>query len=502
MRRSRILSACPTVLLLTAAVMAFLAAPIRGDQNLLMNGDFEMSPDPFDPGGINKWAVFGTGDIQALQNVGYTTSSHSAAFNVTGNSDQSVLGQTFSTNSGQYYALDFDAGIYGTPTSPPQFRVQVMDGIGSLIDTFITPPSANTFDPNLVQFRHYHYVFLTNTANTTLTFMDFGTGNASSDTLLDSVSITPTSTPTPTPSPNPGPNIVANGDFETPPFDVNGDINGWAVGSPFKVTATAEGATSGTHAAAFNVGGDSQGTTLTQTLQTSPGHLYVLSFDTGLFGQKGGPVLMHVQALGGSAVLDQTVAAADVGFQHYQFFFTADSTTTTLQFADVGAGNGGSDTLLDTVAVGAQQGAPLSYTDWKTYHFTSGQQNNPNISGWSADPDKDGIRNGLEYFCDIDPMGGFKPSESAAIPQIGIQTDNGSRYLTFSYRRPIGWNGIPAVVAVANSIPTWDTTGGQLQVVGSPVPVGDGISETVTVRLSTPLGTAPQHKFLQLQLTQ
>src|ERR1700761_7594957 len=132
---------------LTIGLLLVTGGSVRA-QNLLLNGDFESPPDPHDPLGINHWFVFGTSDIQALQNVGYTTATHAAAFNVTGDSDMSVLGQTFSTTIGQYYALDFDAGIYGTPTSPPQLRIQVFDANTAPVDTIITPPSANTSDPN------------------------------------------------------------------------------------------------------------------------------------------------------------------------------------------------------------------------------------------------------------------------------------------------------------------------------------------------------------------
>ena len=43
-----------------------------------------------------------------------------------------------------------------------------------------------------------------------------------------------------------------------------------------------EGATSGTHGAVFNEGGDSQGNVLYQTFNTVAGQSYILEFDGGV----------------------------------------------------------------------------------------------------------------------------------------------------------------------------------------------------------------------------
>jgi hypothetical protein len=69
--------------------------------------------------------------------------------------------------------------------------------------------------------------------------------------------------------------------------------------------------------------------------------------------------------------------------------------------------------------------------------------------------------------------------ETAALTRASIQTDNGSHYVTFAYQL-IGWSGNQPCL-VANNLSTWDTSGNQIeQEVGS---VGDGITETVTVRI-------------------
>ena len=137
-----------------------------------------------------------------------------------------------------------------------------------------------------------------------------------------------------------------------------------------------------------------------------------------------------------STVLDETTTPAyantssppAVAFEHFQFYFVADSANTTLRFTNMGIGSTNYDLVLDTVAVGAQQGPQPTFAQWKTAHFTPSQQGDSNVSGWTADPDKDGIPNGLEYFCDTDPMGGIHSSEAAALTRASLQTDNGSHY--------------------------------------------------------------------------
>jgi hypothetical protein len=76
------------------------------------------------------------------------------------------------------------------------------------------------------------------------------------------------------------------------------------------------------------------------------GRLYVVQFDGGIYGQASG-LQLRLQVIGSSTTLDQTVTPppgntftpAAVVFQHYQFFFTADSTRTTLRFTYIVAEN-------------------------------------------------------------------------------------------------------------------------------------------------------------------
>ena len=51
-------------------------------------------------------------------------------------------------------------------------------------------------------------------------------------------------------------NLLSNGDFETPPYDTV--AGGWTVGGTGHIAEATEGSTDGDHAAAFNIGGDTE----------------------------------------------------------------------------------------------------------------------------------------------------------------------------------------------------------------------------------------------------
>ena len=488
--------------------LAPTAAPLP-----LTNGNFESAP--FDSNGtISGWTVGGAADLAASAE-GATTGSHSAAFSIGQDSQSNTLSQTFATIIGQDYNLEFDAGVFGTHSGGPlQFRARVYDSVtgSSLLDQTVLPPEAGTLNANAVTFNHYRFSFNATGASTTLEFSDIGTGASGADIILDTVSVaaptpapTPTPVPTPTPTPTPPSTLLNNGSFESPPFAQLGTVAGWTVSGHMHVAALEEGAADGTHSAAFSAGDDSQGNVLSQSFATSPGQTYNIDFDAGIYGITDSTLQLQVQVLGSS--LSQTVAPPDAGttdpsqvqFQHYHYSFTATGSVATVQFTDFLLGNDNADIVLDKVAIVPQ---PTSYTQWVTANFTTGQQADPNICGWPADPDHDGIPNGLEYFLHTDPMAGLTVADSAALPAASIQTNNNSRYFSLSFRRLAGWNGNPAVVAVSDNLSGWDSSGNQIQQVGNPVPTGDGVTETVTVQLKTPITPSMTRKFLRLQLSQ
>ncbi|MEY2440050.1 MAG: hypothetical protein QOI34_1435 [Verrucomicrobiota bacterium] len=309
-------------------------------------------------------------------------------------------------------------------------------------------------------------------------------------------------TPAPTTLP------LNNGDFETPPFTTLGTVAGWTTGGTGKVADIDQGATSGTHSAALSAGGDYEGDILSQRFFTTAGCSYKLDFDAAIYGEpdpSSALQQLRIQVVGDSFLLDVTLTDLEsahnfvqsaVPWKHYQFMFTANSSVTTLQFTDIGLGNVFADVVIDTVSV---QPMPLSFADWQAAHFAG----EPGISGWSADPDLDGIPNGLEYFFQTNPRAGIPYSERDFLPHVSIESTGPSQYLTFTYRRLINWTGNPEVVGVSNDLQTWDETQSQIEQVGSPVPMADGCTELVKVRLKTPINQGPiPRKFLRVKLTE
>ncbi len=469
---------------------------VTPDENLLTNGDFETPP--FDTNATAfGWTVGGSVIDRSEQ--GSAGGLHAAAFNAGGDSEGDTLSQSFSTSVGQIYTLDFYAGVAGVPDngSTLQLNVQVL-GMTTLVDATITPPVEGTSDANLVRFQHYQFTFTADSTTTTLTFTDIGTGNALADTMLDTVSVNPQGTQ------------LTNGDFETPPFDTH-QATGWMIGGTGRIEEKMDGATTPTHSAAFGTGGNYQNSILSQSFSTLPGRQYVLDFDSGVIGQRYGPRLqMQIQVAGENGnLLSTTITPPDaftydpnlVLFNHYQFLFIANSATTALNFQDLGTGNDNADSLVDTVSV--LLAPPASFARWQAAHFSQSQLNDPSISGWDADPDLDKVANGLEYFFNTDPLTGTSGAAAASLPKIEISTVGPSRYLTFTYHRLIAWNGPPEVVEVSDDLVTWDDTGNQVEQVSGPTPAGDGSTETVTIRLKTPITQGPiPRKFLRLQLMQ
>jgi hypothetical protein len=148
-----------------------------------------------------------------------------------------------------------------------------------------------------------------------------------------------------------GPNLVVNGDFET------GDFTGWTTDSG-SVTTGSTYAHSGTYGAEFGPVG-SLGY-LSQTLSTTPGTSYVLSF--WLDSPDGENPNEFQVSWDGTTLLDEANIPA-IGWTNIQFVVTATDTSTVLQF-----GFRDDPTYLgfDDVSVSTQSSTSLPPFTWTT----------------------------------------------------------------------------------------------------------------------------------------
>jgi len=366
--------------------------------SLLVNGDFE-SP-PFDTlGTVTGWTVGGAGKLE-VKAAGATSGTHSAAFSTGGDFEGSILSQSFATVPGQIYTLEFDAAIFGIKTGTLQLQVRADDENGvAVLWQGVTPPYVGTDIPSQVQFQHYSFSFISRGLTTTVRFIDVGLGNATADIVLDTVSVRLT----------PSASLVANGNFETGPFNTR-TITGWTVGGTGKMEATSEGSTSPSHSAAFGTGGNFQGSTLSQYFfSATPGQAFALDFDAAVFGVPTAPLQLKVQAFVfpfeniPQPVLDEivtppasnTYTPSQVQFQHYHFTFKTPIIFTELRFTDLGLGNAGADLVLDTVTVTPAPPSLLVNGDFETGPFdTRGVVTGWNINGPDLEVKREGATSG------------------------------------------------------------------------------------------------------------
>ena len=196
-------------------------------------------------------------------------------------SEGDTLSQTFDTSPNKVYTLHFTPGILACQTMARSNVMSQGDRRQHNHQSNNTPQLGEfRFQPDSVPalsadfHRQQRY--------TTLQFTDVGTGNATADVMVDTVSVAPEATK------------LVNGNFETPPFDML-VVTGWMIGGTGRLEEKMEGATTpvtrplSAQAAATK-------TTRVQAFPTIIGRQYAVDFDAGIFGKRTGPRLqMQIQ---------------------------------------------------------------------------------------------------------------------------------------------------------------------------------------------------------------
>ncbi|MBK8094777.1 MAG: hypothetical protein IPK32_23120 [Verrucomicrobiaceae bacterium] len=138
-----------------------------------------------------------------------------------------------------------------------------------------------------------------------------------------------------------------------------------------------------------------------------------------------------------------------------------------------------------------------TFGNWATYYLKNQPPANQTPS---ADADGDFLSNFAEFAFNLNPVQNSAPGEYM-VSSLQTHALDGQQYLHITFNRRIVSSGIISyVVAVSDNLSTWDRTGTQIELVGSPVPTGDGITESVTFRVLAVPGVTAK-KFVRLEVS-
>ncbi len=127
---------------------------------------------------------------------------------------------------------------------------------------------------------------------------------------------------------------------------------------------------------------------------------------------------------------------------------------------------------------------------WRFSHFTAAELANPAISGDTADGDRDGIINVLEYALNLDP----KVVDVNALPTAFV---NASGFPSLSYTALDSAVDISYIVEISTNLVTWNVIP---SIPESPQIANLGPTHTVTVSSPNPISVQPT-QFMRLRVT-
>ena len=145
------------------------------------------------------------------------------------------------------------------------------------------------------------------------------------------------------------------------------------------------------------------------------------------------------------------------------------------------------------------QAAALTYPMWKSaWAFATTADND-----FSADPDRDGVSNGMEYALGMNPL----VSDAHLLPVVSVVNVSGVDHIALTYVRQAGVNAPSDVIFSTERSTDWTLPGNGWSASGvvqhSVTPGPEAGFETVVMRSLTPRGGAGHEtEFLRLKVTQ
>jgi hypothetical protein len=142
------------------------------------------------------------------------------------------------------------------------------------------------------------------------------------------------------------------------------------------------------------------------------------------------------------------------------------------------------------------EAVPSSFKDWQQRYWPD--TTDLAIIGATADPDRDGINNLLEYALDSDPTA----ANDSALPEIGSDIFEGRRYLTLTFRRRTDDPTLNYEVVGSEDLSAplsgWAIQSRTITVNQDGLPPG---MERVKVSDSVAIESGPVHRYLRLRVT-
>jgi hypothetical protein len=120
-----------------------------------------------------------------------------------------------------------------------------------------------------------------------------------------------------------------------------------------------------------------------------------------------------------------------------------------------------------------------------------------NDDGAQGDPDRDGVVNLVEFAFGFDPFEANASSLSIATEYDALTQKT---FVVSTYRRRVDSGALSYVVEVSDDLAAWHSGPAYSEVVGAPVPTGDGITESITVRALPAIEDGNGRLFLRLRV--